>query len=121
MEILIGFAIAVVIALTGVGAGVVTAPLLILFLHLPVEIAVTIALAYSALVKLIIVPIQMARGLVNYRILGYMLLGGLPGVIEPSRSTWGYDTKFGTPAAPVGPSRSTIEPNIEASALRSAR
>jgi uncharacterized membrane protein YfcA len=84
MEMLIGFSIAVVIALTGVGAGVVTAPVLILALHLPVEAAVTAALAYSAIVKLIVVPIQVARRQVNFKILGYMLLGGLPGVIAGS-------------------------------------
>ena len=81
MDYLIGFLIAVVIALTGVGAGVITAPLLILFLHVPVEIAVSTALAYSAIVKLIVVPVQVARKQVNYRVLGVMLVGGLPGVI----------------------------------------
>jgi len=81
LDFLIGFVIAVVIALTGVGAGVITAPLLILFLHVPVEIAVSTALAYSAVVKLIVVPVQIARRQVNYRVLGFMLLGGLPGVI----------------------------------------
>jgi uncharacterized membrane protein YfcA len=81
MDFLIGFLIAVVIALTGVGAGVITAPLLILFLHIPLEIAVSTALAYSAVVKLIVVPVQVVRKQVNYRVLGYMLMGGLPGVI----------------------------------------
>jgi uncharacterized protein len=81
LELLIGFAIAVIIALTGVGAGVVTAPLLILFLHVPVEIAVSTALAYAAVVKLIVVPVQMWRKQVSYRILLWMLLGGIPGVI----------------------------------------
>lgn len=81
MDVLIGFAIAVVIALTGVGAGVITAPLLILFLHVPIEIAVSTALAYSAVVKLIVVPVQMWRKQVGYRVLGYMMLGGLPGVV----------------------------------------
>lgn len=81
MDFLIGFCIAVVIALSGVGAGVITAPLLILFLHVPVEIAVSTALAYSAIVKLIVVPVQVVRRQVNYRVLGIMLLGGLPGVI----------------------------------------
>jgi uncharacterized membrane protein YfcA len=81
MDFIIGFLIAVVIALTGVGAGVITAPLLILFLHVPVEIAVSTALAYSAIVKLIVVPVQVVRKQVNYRVLGYMLLGGLPGVV----------------------------------------
>jgi len=81
MEVLIGFVIAVIIALTGVGAGTITAPLLILFLHVPVDVAVTTALAYSAIVKLIVVPVQVLRKQISYRVLGYMLLGGLPGVI----------------------------------------
>ena len=81
MDYIIGFLIAVVIALTGVGAGVITAPLLILCLHVPLEIAVSTALAYSAIVKLIVVPAQVIRRQVNYRVLGFMLLGGLPGVI----------------------------------------
>ena len=81
LQLLIGFSIAVIIALTGVGAGVVTAPLLILFLHVPVEIAVSTALAYAAVVKLIVVPVQIWRKQVSYRILLWMLLGGIPGVI----------------------------------------
>jgi hypothetical protein len=81
MDFIIGFCIAIVIALSGVGAGVVTAPLLILFLHVPVDIAVSTALAYSAIVKIIVVPVQVIRKQVNYRVLGVMLLGGLPGVI----------------------------------------
>jgi uncharacterized membrane protein YfcA len=81
MDFAIGFCIAVVIALSGVGAGVITAPLLILFLNVPVEIAVSTALAYSAIVKLIVVPVQVIRKQVNYRVLGIMLLGGLPGVV----------------------------------------
>src|ERR1700721_4457811 len=81
VELAIGFSIAVIIALTGVGAGVVTAPLLIPFLHVPVEIAVSTALAYAAVVKLIVVPVQVVRKQVSYRILLWMLLGGVPGVI----------------------------------------
>src|SRR5580704_17366314 len=81
MDFVIGFCIAVVIALSGVGAGVITAPLLILFLHVPVEIAVSTALAYAAIVKLIVVPVQILRRQVSYRILLWMLLGGIPGVI----------------------------------------
>src|ERR1700750_2033282 len=50
-------------------------------MNVPVEIAVSTALAYSAIVKLIVVPVQLIRRQVNYRVLGIMLLGGLPGVI----------------------------------------
>jgi hypothetical protein len=60
---------------------VITAPLLILFLGVPVEVAVSTALAYSAIVKLVVVPVQVIRRHVNYRVLGVMLLGGLPGVV----------------------------------------
>ena len=81
MEILTGFVIAVVIALTGVGAGTITAPMLILFLHFPGSLAVGTALAYSAVVKIIVAPMQIIRRQVSYRVLGFMLLGGVPGVI----------------------------------------
>src|SRR3954463_8147698 len=81
VEYAIGFLIAFVMAITGVGAGSITAPLLLLFLNVPVEIGVGTALAYSTIVKLIVVPIQIWRRQVNYRILTFMLIGGLPGVI----------------------------------------
>jgi hypothetical protein len=81
MDMLIGFVIAVMIALTGVGAGTMTAPVLILFLHVPVPIAVGTALAYSAAVKLLVVPVKMTRGQVDWRTLGLMLLTGIPGVV----------------------------------------
>jgi uncharacterized membrane protein YfcA len=81
MDYLAGFVIAVIIAMTGVGAGTISAPLLILLLRVPPELAVGTALAYSAVVKLVAAPVQMFRGQVNYRILAWMLAGGLPGVI----------------------------------------
>ncbi|HEX3437921.1 MAG TPA: sulfite exporter TauE/SafE family protein [Pseudacidobacterium sp.] len=81
MELIIGFFIAFAIAVTGVGAGTITAPILVLFLHVPLAAAVGTALVYSAIVKLIVVPIQIVRRQVVWRALGYMLLGGLPGVL----------------------------------------
>ena len=81
MEIFLGFTIAALIAMTGVGAGTIIAPLLILFLHLPVEAAVGTALAYSAAVKLVVVPAQIWRRNVEWRVLGAMLLTGIPGVV----------------------------------------
>lgn len=81
MEYAIGFLIAVIIALTGVGAGTITAPLLILFLHVPGSIAVGTALGYATVVKFIIAPVQIFRKQVSYRVFGYMLLGGGPGVL----------------------------------------
>lgn len=81
MHYLIGFIIAIFIALTGVGAGTITTPLLILFLGVPTAFAVTTGLIFSAAVKLLLVPTQIWRKQVNWRVLGWMLLGGLPGVL----------------------------------------
>lgn len=81
MHYLIGFVIAMFIALTGVGAGTITTPLLILFLGVPTAVAVTTGLVFSAAVKLFLVPTQIIRKQVNWRVLGWMLLGGLPGVL----------------------------------------
>lgn len=81
MELLLGFVIAVLISLTGVGAGTMTAPVLILFLHVPVALAVGTALAYSAAVKLLVVPVQIWRRQIAWKPLGIMLLAGIPGVV----------------------------------------
>ena len=84
MEIVLGFVIAAAIGITGVGAGIITAPVLILFLHVPPAHAVGTALAFGVIVKLLVVPMQLYRKQVDFRILGYMLAGGLPGVLAGS-------------------------------------
>lgn len=81
MVIVLGFIIAVAIGVTGVGAGVITAPVLILFMHVPAAHAVGTALAFSVAVKMLVVPMQIYRKQVDYRVLGYMLAGGVPGVL----------------------------------------
>jgi hypothetical protein len=81
MQYIIGFVIALFIALTGVGAGTITVPILVLFLKVPAPEAVGIGLAFSAAVKLILVPSQILRRNVAWRTLGFMLLGGVPGVL----------------------------------------
>lgn len=81
MEIVLGFLIAVAIGITGVGAGIIMAPVLILFFHLPPAHAVGTALAFGVAVKLLVVPMQLYRKQVRFRVLGYMLAGGLPGVL----------------------------------------
>jgi uncharacterized membrane protein YfcA len=84
VETLLGFAIAMAIALTGVGAGSMTTPLLILFLGISPARAVGTALAFGAVVKIASVPVYAMRRLVNWRVLSLLLLGGLPGVIAGS-------------------------------------
>jgi len=81
LEYLIGYIIATFIALTGVGAGTITTPLLIVFLHVPTAIAVSTGLMFSAAVKFVLVPSQILRRQISWRVLGFMLLGGLPGVL----------------------------------------
>jgi len=81
MPYIIGFVIALFIALTGVGAGTVTVPVLVLFLGVPAPEAVGIGLMFATAVKVILVPAQIARKNVVWRTLGFMLLGGVPGVL----------------------------------------
>jgi uncharacterized protein len=81
MPYLIGFVIALFIALTGVGAGTVTVPVLVLFLGVPAPVAVGIGLMFATAIKLILVPAQIVRRNVAWRTLGFMLLGGAPGVL----------------------------------------
>ncbi|GGH02770.1 sulfite exporter TauE/SafE family protein [Silvibacterium dinghuense] len=81
MEFGLGFLIAFIIAITGVGAGTITAPLLILVLHVPIAVSVGTALAYSTAVKAVVVPLQVMRKQINWKVLAVMLAGGLPGVI----------------------------------------
>ena len=84
MQYLIGFVIALFIALTGVGAGTITVPMLVLFLGVPAPVAVGIGLMFASAIKLILVPTQITRKNVAWRTLGFMLLGGVPGVLAGS-------------------------------------
>jgi len=84
MEFLLGFGIAVLIGLTGVGGGVITAPVLTLFLGIPPVESVGTALVFTAIVKLVAAPLYVARRQVNFRVLGLLLSGGIPGVLAGS-------------------------------------
>lgn len=81
MEVALGFVIALMISLTGVGAGSMTTPLLILLLGVAPTTAVGTALTFGAIVKIASIPIYAVRRQVNFRILGLLLMSGLPGVI----------------------------------------
>jgi uncharacterized protein len=81
MEFLLGFVIALAIALTGVGAGSMTTPLLILLLRVPPAVAVGTALTFGWIVKVASVPVYAARKQVNWRVLGLLLISGIPGVL----------------------------------------
>jgi len=93
MIYLLGFVIAVAIGLTGVGAGTLTTPLLILTVGLPARIAVGTSLIFGAVVKIITSPVYMARRQVDWRTLGIMLTGGVPGVLIGVSVLRGVDGK----------------------------
>ncbi len=80
MVFALGFVIALAIGITGVGGGTITVPVLMLFLNLAPDKTVGTALAFAAAVKLIVAPVYVARRQIDYRALGRMLLGGLPGL-----------------------------------------
>jgi len=84
MEYILGFAIAVLIGLTGVGGGVITAPVLTLFLGVAPAEAVGTALVFTAIVKSVAAPVYLLRRQVNFRVLALLLAGGLPGVVAGS-------------------------------------
>jgi uncharacterized membrane protein YfcA len=81
MEFILGFGIALVVGLTGVGGGTITAPVLILFLGLHSAEAVGTALIFGAVIKMFAVPVYVARRQVNFRVLKYLLAGGIPGAL----------------------------------------
>ena len=79
--VLLGFIIAFAVGLTGVGAGSVTAPALMILLGVPAAPAVGTALIFGAVTKFVAAPSYLLRRQVNFRILGWMLIGGLPGAV----------------------------------------
>jgi uncharacterized membrane protein YfcA len=83
--ILLGFMIATAIGLTGVGGGTITAPLLILVLRLKGAAAVGTALTFAAIIKFAVAPMYLYRRQVDFKMLGLMCLGGVPGVILGGR------------------------------------
>jgi uncharacterized membrane protein YfcA len=81
MEIAIGFAIAVLVGLTGVGGGSFTTPMLVLVCGISGAEAVGTALVFSTVIKLVAAPFYLAAKKVHFRYLRLMLLGAVPGLL----------------------------------------
>jgi hypothetical protein len=79
MEILIGLVIGFAIGGTGVGGGTLAAPAFVLLLGYSPRIAVGTALVFAAAVKIFASAEYLFRRQVNFKILMYLLCGGLPG------------------------------------------
>src|SRR5579862_3286623 len=81
MGFILGLLIACAVGLTGVGAGSITAPVLILIFHLKPALAVGTALTFSAVIKFAVLPVYLRNRQVDFRILGLLCLGGIPGAL----------------------------------------
>lgn len=79
MEILIGLIVGLTIGAAGVGGGTLTAPALMLLLGMSPASAVATALMFSALIKVGAAATYLKRRQVDFKTLGYLLAGGLPG------------------------------------------
>ncbi|PYQ15778.1 MAG: permease [Acidobacteria bacterium] len=81
LQIATGFLIALTIGLTGVGGGTITVPVLVLFMGVAAAPAVGTALAFSALVKVPAALVYLRQGKIDFGVLRWTLLGGVPGVV----------------------------------------
>lgn len=73
-----GFAVGLLVGLTGVGGGAVMTPALILY-GIPPAVAVGSDLVYAALTKSVGAVLHQLRSNIRWRIVGRMALGSLPG------------------------------------------
>lgn len=80
MESILGFCIAMVVGLTGAGGGPLTVPLLVLILGRSASESVGTSLAFVFVTKLCASPFYILRRSVDWKVLGLMMAGGLPGV-----------------------------------------
>jgi uncharacterized protein len=81
MELAIGLLIGLAIGMTGIGGGTLTAPALVLLMGYQPRTAVATALVYAACVKLWAVIAYLIRKQVRFRVLAFLLLGGIPGAV----------------------------------------
>jgi len=101
MTALLGFAIALVVGLTGMGGGTFTTPALVLLVGLPAGEAVGTAMIFAAILRLLAAPVYLLRKQVHGRYVWVLLLGALPGLLL---GTWLLHRMQGasyTPAALV--------------------
>ncbi len=81
MEIILGFAIAWVVGMTGMGGGPLAAPLLMLVLGLPPAEAVGTSLLFVSVTKLAATTVYWQQQQIDWPIFRRLAMGGVPGVI----------------------------------------
>lgn len=81
IALLLGFAIALTVGLTGIGGGSFTVPALLLVLGLPPTEAVGTAFVFAGILRLIAAPFYLFRRRFHAGYLRILLLGAMPGLI----------------------------------------
>jgi len=85
---LLGFVVALLVAMTGVGGGSLIAPVLILGLHVPPAIAVSTDLFYTAVTRASALWVYARQGQVRWSLAGRMLAGSLPAAAVTLSGLW---------------------------------
>ena len=80
-QLLIGFAIALGVGLTGIGGGSFTVPALVLFLGLSAGEAVGTAFVFAGVVRLVAAPFYLLSRQVHSRYFWLLLRGAIPGLL----------------------------------------
>lgn len=78
---LAGLIVGTLTGLTGVGGGSLVTPLLVLLLRVSPTVAVGTDLLYSVPTKLLGATVHHRQGTVNWRLVRYLVIGGVPGAI----------------------------------------
>src|SRR5450755_3115051 len=81
MNFLLGFAIALVVGLTGIGGGSFTVPALLLIVGLPAGEAVGTAFVFAGVLRLVAAPFYLAGRHVHSRYFRLMITGAVPGLV----------------------------------------
>jgi uncharacterized membrane protein YfcA len=81
MNFLLGFAIALVVGLTGIGGGSFTVPALLLIVGLPAGEAVGTAFVFAGVLRLVAAPFYLASRDVHSRYFWLLVIGAVPGLV----------------------------------------
>lgn len=78
---LVGLVVGTLVGLSGVGGGSLVTPLLVLIVGVQSTVAVGTDLLYSVPTKMLGAAVHHRQGTVNWRLVGYLTLGGVPSAI----------------------------------------
>ena len=93
---LVGLAVGTLVGLSGVGGGSLVTPLLVLALGIKPAVAIGTDLLYSVPTKLLGAAVHHRHRTVNWRLVRYLTLGGVPAAIVGlgyARQKWGNSAR----------------------------